>query len=333
MHMLKRRASTHRYKTPAPKKISHHHMKAYWPYIPLLMASLLALVFGFGWQSPVIQKSDVLAYATNTTGEGLLQETNARRTSSGKSTLSLNSKLSQAAQAKANDMVARNYWSHNTPDGKTPWTFIDSAGYAYQKAGENLAYGFATSTDTVNGWMNSAAHKDNMLDSVYKDVGFGIANSADFQNTGAATIVVAMYGNPQVAAASTGSNTASGSKAANKSGSPAAAPAPEPITAASAANQEKVQPVTTASAGKEPRSQNIARIQLLTKGQVPWATFALGLVSGIVVAAYILKHGVALRRTLVKGERYIMHHPLFDVAVITFFAIAAFMTRGVGVIR
>jgi len=38
-------------------------------------------------------------------------------------------RLDSAAQAKANDMAARSYWSHNTPDGQTPWTFMTAAGY------------------------------------------------------------------------------------------------------------------------------------------------------------------------------------------------------------
>src|SRR5690606_3424397 len=124
-------------------------------------------------------------------------------TANGKAALSLNDKLNAAAQAKAEDMKARNYWSHNTPDGQEPWVFFDAQGYIYKKAGENLAYGFATSTETVTGWMNSPSHKANLLDGAFTEVGFGFANSENFVSTGNETIIVAMYAQPYTQPAST----------------------------------------------------------------------------------------------------------------------------------
>src|SRR5690606_34410957 len=120
--------------------------------------------------------------------------TNTQRTANGLTGLTLNGQLNAAAQAKADDMAARDYWSHNTPEGDAPWVFIVNAGYQYQTAGENLAYGFLNSTATVKGWMDSPGHRANILNGSYKEVGFGIANSANYQGTGPETIVVAMYG-------------------------------------------------------------------------------------------------------------------------------------------
>lgn len=106
--------------------------------------------------TPVASKpganSPVLAYATSIGNTGLLSATNQRRAAAGVGALSINSKLNQAAQAKANDMASRNYWAHNTPEGNPPWTFITNAGYSYDKAGENLACGFDESNDVITGW-------------------------------------------------------------------------------------------------------------------------------------------------------------------------------------
>ena len=88
--------------------------------------------------------------------------------------LSLNPELSAAALQKANDMLAKNYWAHNAPDGRTPWEFIKESGYVYVYAGENLARGFTTSTDVTTAWMNSPSHKANLLSSNYTDVGFAV---------------------------------------------------------------------------------------------------------------------------------------------------------------
>ena len=97
----------------------------------------------FGFQGGALQAAikhpsgKVLDYAASMSTSGLLSSTNSTRSSSGISALSLNAKLNAAAQAKANDMASRNYWSHNTPEGNPPWVFVNAQGYSYQKLGEN----------------------------------------------------------------------------------------------------------------------------------------------------------------------------------------------------
>ena len=134
---------------------SQNFLKVYWPYIPLFVLVFFGMGFGYNWRSvpaKSIGSNGVLAYATEISRSSLLSATNSQRSQNGGlGALQINTKLNSAAQTKANDMVARNYWSHTTPDGKEPWTFIDATGYAYQKAGENLAYGFDSSADTVVG--------------------------------------------------------------------------------------------------------------------------------------------------------------------------------------
>jgi hypothetical protein len=175
------------------RKTEKHYAKAYWPYLPVfavLGLGLLANVF--------IHRHDhnVLGYATNVSSNVLLAETNAARTSNHQDALEINPALTSAAQAKANDMAKRNYWSHMTPDGKQPWSFIDSTNYQYEAAGENLAYGFGTSTQIVTAWMNSPEHRANILNANYRDVGFATANAPDYLGQGAETIIVALYAEP-----------------------------------------------------------------------------------------------------------------------------------------
>src|SRR5665647_1797248 len=115
---------------------SKHYMQAYWPYIPMLMIVGLGLLVNIIWSN-----HGVLGINSDFSDSSLLASTNAQRTADNESQLSIDPLLSRAAQAKADDMVAANYWSHTSPDGKTPWTFIAASGYSYQRAGENLAYG------------------------------------------------------------------------------------------------------------------------------------------------------------------------------------------------
>jgi uncharacterized protein YkwD len=150
---------------------------------------------------PVKSASAVAGDATqaaigNFSVQGLLAQSNAMRANNAKGALTLNSKLNASAKAKCNDMVAKNYWAHNAPSGTQPWTFFKSVGYAYTKAGENLAYGFSDNALVVTGWMNSPGHRANLLDGDFKEVGFGICESPNFDNKGHEIIVVQHLATP-----------------------------------------------------------------------------------------------------------------------------------------
>jgi Cysteine-rich secretory protein family len=329
------------------KKTTKDFLKVYWPYLPLIVLVFSGLIFGVGFRPQrLTHNRSVLAYATEISNSALLSSTNTKRSANGKQSLTINSKLSNAAQAKANDMVARNYWSHNTPDGQEPWVFVDAAGYSYQKAGENLAYGFATSFDTVNGWMNSASHKANMLDGDFTEVGFGYANANNYVNTGQETIVVAMYAKPQVAAATTTtssepvkSSTGTVKKSQtlitedeNKTAVPAAAPVEEPKKL-SADRINQPYNSDTSEDGLEAESTRITKAQVLTGGKLPWAPIAISLTSGLVVLLWSMKHFIAVRRFFGSSEKFAMHHPIIDVLVVGFIFIAVLLSRSSGIVK
>ncbi|HSD99007.1 MAG TPA: CAP domain-containing protein [Patescibacteria group bacterium] len=118
--------------------------------------------------------SGVLGVSVNVAAQDLLALTNQDRANAGLQPLQMNQELSFAAEAKAQDMFAKDYWAHYAPDGKSPWDFIKAAGYNYVYAGENLARGFTSSPDVVNAWMASPEHRANMLSNNYTDVGFAI---------------------------------------------------------------------------------------------------------------------------------------------------------------
>lgn len=90
-------------------------------------------------------------------------------------TLRENPLLAKAAEEKAIDMATRGYFSHVGPNGETPWTWLDKVGYNYVYAGENLAVNFFDSADVHRAWMNSPAHRENLLDKKFTEVGVGMA--------------------------------------------------------------------------------------------------------------------------------------------------------------
>jgi uncharacterized protein YkwD len=140
-------------------KISQFKRLRYAPFAVLMLLNVLVAQWHPGQTLAATNvpqsrpHTGVLAYATTMSVSELLTSTNQQRNANSVAGLSLNTRLNSAAQAKANDMVARDYWSHNTPDGQEPWVFFDAAGYTYHKAGENLAYGFSNAANTVTGWI------------------------------------------------------------------------------------------------------------------------------------------------------------------------------------
>ena len=131
--------------------------------------------------------------ASNITQANIISLTNQERSAAGLNTLNENGKLAVAAQAKAENMFAEQYWDHFGPNGETPWQFITGAGYNYVYAGENLAKGFRTAEGVVEAWMASPTHRDNILSGNYKDIGVAIM-TGELLGT-ETTLVVQMFGN------------------------------------------------------------------------------------------------------------------------------------------
>lgn len=140
----------------------------------------------------------VLGFASNITPERVVELTNQKRAEQGLSPLTINGQLNEAAQRKAGDMFAFNYWSHVSPSGRNPWSFFQEVGYKYLYAGENLARDFMDSQAVVEAWMNSATHRDNLLNGNYKEIGLAVVNGT--LNGVETTLVVQMFGAPLASA-------------------------------------------------------------------------------------------------------------------------------------
>lgn len=119
-------------------------------------------------------KPGILGISSSIDQRNLIDLTNKERSKVGLPPLAENQALDQAAENKAKNMFAENYWAHYSPSGKDPWGFITGSGYKFSYAGENLARNFYNSGDVVNAWMASPTHKDNIVNSHYQDVGIAV---------------------------------------------------------------------------------------------------------------------------------------------------------------
>ena len=108
--------------------------------------------------------------------EEVLNLINIERKKEGLSELKASSELQKAAKLKAEDLVNNNYFSHTSPILGTPFEMLKNEGITYKYAGENLA-GNETGIKAVKAWMNSPAHKDNILDEDYEYTGICVVDS------------------------------------------------------------------------------------------------------------------------------------------------------------
>jgi hypothetical protein len=325
--------------------------RVYWPYIPLVLA--VSLLLSLSANSGALQAAvrhhtigKVLSYSTSMSIGGLLADTNAQRAANGVAALSLNDKLDAAAQANADDMAARDYWSHYTPEGNPPWIWVNNQGYAYQALGQNLATGFSDEQSTINGWMASPPHRENMLNSVYTEVGFGYANNPDYTAAGGGpqTIVVAFYGKPQVLAAQTtapagspppASSTPSPAPSSSAAAVPEETPAPAPAADSSVPAEPK-QAATTATPKRNlTPSTTTSNLQLAapSAGYGPAAAKLSVVLAVVIIGLWANRHIRALHRFLVKGERYALRHPLTDLGVMMMAALLFILSQTAGLIQ
>ncbi|MFJ4776042.1 CAP domain-containing protein [Streptomyces sp. NPDC088762] len=113
---------------------------------------------------------------------------NQERAAAGCPALTVNAKLTKAAQDHSADMAAHSNMSHTGSDGSDPGQRITRAGYEWRTYGENVAYGYSTAAKVMEGWMNSPGHKRNILDCSFKEIGIGLAQPGQYwtQDFGAA---------------------------------------------------------------------------------------------------------------------------------------------------
>ncbi len=107
---------------------------------------------------------------------------NELRRSVGADPLYNNSKLNNAAQVRAQELVQ--YYSHTRPNGTEPFTAMTEWGYNYSYAAENIAMASGHDDDAIaelffKMWRESSGHYRNMVNHNYKEIGIGLYKSGD----------------------------------------------------------------------------------------------------------------------------------------------------------
>jgi uncharacterized protein YkwD len=135
------------------------------------------------------------AMASSLGASGIVRETNQERRAVGLPILSTNSRLSEAALVKAKDIMARQYFAHESPSGERAKDLARNAGYKYLSVGENLALGkYDSDADVVAAWMDSPGHRANILSGKFKEIGVAVIYGA-FDGE-AMWVAVQVFGRP-----------------------------------------------------------------------------------------------------------------------------------------
>ena len=91
--------------------------------------------------------------------------------------VALESHLTAAAQAHADDMNAKNYFSHTGQDGSTVGTRVSRSGYTWSWVGENIALGYPDAGAVMAGWLGSDGHCANVMNPNFTHLGAGKSGS------------------------------------------------------------------------------------------------------------------------------------------------------------
>lgn len=94
--------------------------------------------------------------------------------------LSVNTELSRVARIKSQDMHDKRYFSHTSPTYGSPFDMMTAFGIRYRTAGENIAMGYRTPAQVVDGWMNSPGHRANILNGSFTQIGMGYVADGNY---------------------------------------------------------------------------------------------------------------------------------------------------------
>ena len=143
-------------------------------FAPRDKPSLYVFLFGLDWQTFLTAKREEFADLARVRRD-LLERINRERIRRKLPRLRPDPKLDLAAQKHAQNMLARSYYGHQSPEGTTVLERAQEAGYRPRFVGENLAQGQESIDQVVEGWMASAVHREHILSAVFSDVGSGVA--------------------------------------------------------------------------------------------------------------------------------------------------------------
>jgi uncharacterized protein YkwD len=170
-----------------------------------LLAATLAAISAIGALILVPQGAEAALVTFKTCGGGtievnfnekrMLELHNKARTERGLKVLCVHPTLTRAARAHSQEMLDKDYASHNSFNGESVKKRLERFGYtfgrySYYAIGENVAWGcgsYGAPDRIFKWWMNSSNHRSNILSKKFQEVGIG-ARTGTFKSCDHATM-------------------------------------------------------------------------------------------------------------------------------------------------
>ena len=128
-----------------------------------------------GTETPDTDVSSQTAYENR-----VLELVNEERAKQGLKALEMDESVRNVARLKSEDMRKNNYFDHTSPTYGSPFDMLKQFGISYSSAGENIAQGYRTPEEVVEGWMNSPGHRANILNESFTHLGVGYDSNGHY---------------------------------------------------------------------------------------------------------------------------------------------------------
>lgn len=107
----------------------------------------------------------------------MLEKINTERTNAGVPTVCFNDKLTAAAEMHTNDMIDNDFFGHTGSDGSSVGSRATIEGYSWNGIAENIAQGQGSVSAVIEAWMDSSAHRGNILNASFNHVGVAMIDN------------------------------------------------------------------------------------------------------------------------------------------------------------
>jgi uncharacterized protein YkwD len=148
---------------------------------------LLALVFAISSVAALARPGVASAWDageySSSSERQLIALTNRSRASAGLRALRVDRTLTSVARWRSKDMIGRDYFSHDIPGYGSVFRKLDSKGYCYRVAGENIGWNTYPDGDATAAihamFMDSSGHRKNILHRSWEVIGIGAYKGSD----------------------------------------------------------------------------------------------------------------------------------------------------------
>jgi uncharacterized protein YkwD len=159
--------------------------KIYLPLVVVLILTLFLTISSISGKVTIANASSSSSATATTTFNGgtenqVIRIVNQKRSEVGAKKLKKRAVLNEIARIRANQICNSSELSHSNLDGITVFDLLANYGMTFMAAGEDLAMGTASimsAENTVNLWMNSPAHRNILLNGIYRRVGVGVIDA------------------------------------------------------------------------------------------------------------------------------------------------------------